>query len=320
MSAAAPAPAAVDAFPAPDGTGHLALNVYVWGEREQDRVMTEALGPALAALRDDGALRRLWLHRFDVRGPHLMAVLGGPLHRSGEVRARLAAALDAYLADAPSPVVLDADTLRRRHDDCRGRALNPVDAREGFAPNNSYAFGAQDPAEAYVFRRAEGMDTAALEPLLADLALWSVARLRAGSGAGTAVAWMAGLTGALRGAGLEPEGFWRYYASTLLLRGTERILAAHPEVVAGLPNLIGAPNLATLGGAWNAAEAAPPAWPGAPALAAVVAASSASDEARHVFVRELCHGVFAQLNQLVRIRIPLVLYAWHRTLLQTAPQ
>jgi hypothetical protein len=320
VTAAAPAPACVEAFPGGGGMGHLALNVYVWGDAEQDRVAVEALAPALRALREDGALRRVWVHRFDVRGPHLMAVLGGPLDRMDEVQARLSAALDAYLSAAPSEVVLDADTLRRRHDDCRGRALNPVDAREGFAPNNTYAFAAQDPAEAYVFRAAQGVDAAALEPLLADLALWSVGRLRAGSSTGTAVAWMAGLTNALRGAGLEPEGFWRYYASTLLMRGTERILAADPEVVAGLPNLIGEPNLAALGGAWSAAEDAPPPWPGAPALAALVAASSASPVERHGFVRELCHAVFAQLNLHVRIRIPLVLYAWHRTISETAPR
>ena len=320
MNAPALAPAPVAAFPAAGGMGHLALNVYVWGDAEQDRVMTEALLPTLRGLRHGGALRRLWLHRFDVRGPHLMGVLGGPIHRMDEVQIRLSAALDAYLSMSPSEVEIDGETLRRRHADCRGRALNPLDEQDGFAANNTYAFSAQDPAEAYVFRAAEGMSVSVLEPLLADLALWSAERLRAGSSTWTAVAWMAGLTEALRGAGLEPEGFWRYYASTLLLRGTERILAADPELVEGLPALIGEPNRAALGAAWDAAEKGSPGWPDVAILAALVAGSSASARARHGFVRELCHAVFAQLNLHVRIRIPLVLYAWHRTLAQADPR
>jgi hypothetical protein len=296
------------------GHAHQTLNVYLWDDGEQDRALTEALAPTLRALREDAALRRAWVHRFDVRGPHLMVVLGGPAERADEVRRRLAAALDAHLAAAGEAGELDTEVLRRRHAECRGRALNPLDALDGFAPNRSYAFAGQDPAEAYVFRRAAGMDVLALEPLLAELAGWCADRVRAGGTTASAVGWVAGLTRGMREAGLPPAPFWRYYASTLLLSLTARIQASDPEIVAGLPRLVGERNERVLGRMWDEAEAAPSAWPGASELVRIAAAAEVEEEARHLFLRELSHGVFAQLGLHVQIRIPLVLYAWQRTL------
>lgn len=289
-----------------------ALNVYFWDLPEQNRLMTECVGPAVGALRDGGALERFWYDRFDTRGPHVLVLLGGPEARAAEVRGRLSAALDDYLARAPSPRVIEREELELRHRQCRGKHLCSLDLLPGFEPNNSYRW-ADDPEDAYIMRRPPGMDGRALNPLLADQALWSIDRLREGATTATAVRWAAGLTAALERAGADPAEVWRFYSASLVLRLRQAIAAEDPAVVDGLPRLIGERNVAVFDGLWDRARDAAPVWPGMGAVAACIAAQPPSPERTH-FVRELIHAVLAQLDQFVRFRIPLSLYAWHRTL------
>ena len=300
--------------PASPSGVHLALNVYVWDRDAQDLLLVQGLGSAVRALVRSGAIHRLWLHRFDVRGPHVMLVLGTPPEEGARVKRCLSKTLREWMTSHPCTTVLEDDELQRRHRECRGRALNPIDRRPGFAANNSFAWASQDPRTAYVFRKAVGIDPIALETLLMELSLWSLTRLATGARSGCAVAWVAGLTQAFQAQGVDPEPFWRFYASTLLLSLSVPILDLDPAVVSRLPHWVGPHNMLWLDHAWRAAGAGASNWEGFPILARLVETSNAEASFRHAFVRELCHSVFAQLSLWVSIRIPIVLYAWHRTL------
>jgi hypothetical protein len=286
-----------------------ALNVYFWDFTEQNRLLAECVGPAVHALRRGGALEHFWFDRFDTRGPHLVLLLDAAAGRDGEVRAGLQAALDAYLAHAPSTRVLAAEELELRHAQCRGKHLCSLDLEPGVEPNNSHRW-VDVPDDALVLRSPPGMDARRLKALLTDQALWSIDQLRTGGTA--AVRWAAGLTAALERAGLDAAAVWRFYASTLMPRFREAILAQDSALVEGLPRLIGAGNAAVFDRLWDPArDAGPDA--AMDALARAVAAEPSADE-RTLFVRRFAHIVLAQLDQFVRFRIPLSLNAWHRTL------
>lgn len=294
----------------------LALNVYFWDFAEQNRLLAECVGPAAHALLGAGALEHFWFDRFDTRGPHLVLLLDAAADREGEVRAGLQTALDAYLARAPSTRVLDPGELELRHAQCRGKHLCSLDLVPGVEPNNSYRW-VDVPEDALVLRSAPGMDARAVKPLLTDQALWSVDQLRAGGTTAAAVRWAAGLTGALERAGLDAAAVWRFYASTLMPRFRSAIAAEDPALVEELPRLIGPGNVAVFDRLWDPARRTEAVWEGMDALARAVAAESSVD-GRTLFVRRFTHIVLAQLDQFVRFRIPLALYAWHRTLPQPA--
>ncbi|HEX2080632.1 MAG TPA: lantibiotic dehydratase C-terminal domain-containing protein [Longimicrobium sp.] len=293
-----------------------ALNVYFWDFAEQNRLLTECVGPAVHALRGGGALEHFWFSRFDTRGPHLVLLLDPAASREEEVHAGLEAVLDAYLSRAPSTRVLDREELERRHAQCRGRHLCSLDLIPGVEPNNSYRW-VDVPADALVLRSTPGMDAHAVKALLTDQALWSVDQLRAGGATATAVRWAAGLTAALERAGVDAATVWRAYASSLIPRFRDAIAAEDPTVVEGLPRLIGPGNVAVFDRLWDPAQRAEAVWAGMDALARAIAAATSVDE-RTVFVRRFTHIVLAQLDQFVRFRIPLALYAWYRTLPQPA--
>jgi hypothetical protein len=292
-----------------------ALNVYFWDFAEQNRLLAECVRPAVHALLDQGALEHFWFDRFDTRGPHLVLLLDAAADREGEVRDGLQGALDAYLARAPSTRVLEPEELELRHAQCRGKHLCSLDLLPGVEPNNSYSW-VDVPRDALVLRPTPGMDAPVVKALLTDQALWSVDQLRAGGTTAAAVRWAAGLTSALERTGLDAAAVWRFYASTLIPRFRDAITAEDPSVIEGLPRLIGPGNVAVFDRLWDPARDAGPA-AGLDALARAVAMESSVDE-RTLFVRRFTHIVLAQLDQFVRFRIPLALYAWHRTLPQSA--
>lgn len=293
-----------------------ALNVYFWDFAEQNRLLTECVGPAVHALLGAGALEHFWFDRFDTRGPHVVLLMDAAPEREDEVRDVLGAAVDAYLARAPSTRVLQPEELERRHAQCRGKHLCSLDRVAGVEPNNSRRW-VDVPDDALVLRCPPGMDARAARALLTDQALWSIDQLRAGGTTAAAVRWAAGLTATLERAGLDAAAVWRTYASTLLPRFRSAILAEDAEMIDALPRLIGPANAAVFDRIWDPARQAGAVWAGMDDLARAVAAEPVADE-RARFVRRMTHIVLAQLDQFVRFRIPLSLYAWHRTLPQPA--
>jgi hypothetical protein len=290
---------------------HLALNVYVWGDSEQERLLTDCLGPTARELWDAGRLRRFWVHRFDARGPHVTALLGAPAEHAEEVRRRVDTRLGRHLLRSPSTALLAPAELQERHDACRGSRLTSLDALPGFAENNSYAF-ADQPADAYPFGRVAGTAEAAeMERLLGEQTFWSVEQLRAGTAALGPVRWVAALDRGIARAGADPVGFWRAYASTLFPSLRERIAGGDAEVAAKLGARIGERNRAVFGRIWPGDGVDAPTRARAERLAELALGLDARDPAHPwSFTRELTHAVLAQLGLPVMLRIPLILYAW----------
>jgi hypothetical protein len=292
----------------------LSLNLYLDGWTEQTAALVEALGPAFGELHAAGALRRLWLTRFDARGPHLFVFLSTSPGGADAARARLGAALDAWLAANPERETIGPEERERRHAECRGKQLGPLDAAEGFAAPGSYAFAGQPPGAYpfYVFP-----DRPALWALLAELVLRNLGRLAAGaSPTGVGLRWLAAVDRALAAGGADPAEYWRYHATTLLMPLAERLEREEAAVLDALPRTVGERNRAAFDGVWAEPED-PAAGPAARRLVEAVWAG-ATPGRRLAVLREANHCALLQLGIPVRTHVPVVLYGWLRNL-QPAP-
>jgi len=299
-----------------DAVEHLALNVYRWGEDAQDRVVARCVGPAVRALVDAGAVRRFWFTRFDARGPHVALFVGAPADRAEEAGAALSDAIGRGMAADPCTAVIAPEELEKRHDACRGAELSSIDAEPGFAPGDSLRI-APHPADGFLLRETATVADAAqdeLWELMTELALWSAGRLGAQDAAGAAAHWIAAVDGALHRAGAPAEGWWRWYATTLMVGLADRIRDGGDDFAAAIPALLGERNLAAMERVWAEADRSPRRWEGVGRLIELVAADDGrrTELQRFRLFRLLNHSVLAQLARPVRLRTPLALFAWHR--------
>ncbi len=293
---------------------HLGVVAYVWGARHQDRLLLECLAPAVTELRRQGLARGFWFDRFDVRGPHLFALLSVPREAAPEISTRLAARIGEHLAAHPSTTEHSPEHLAQRHEASRQRRQCEPDGRTGFGANNSFEIF-EHPARGYPFWLSAGLPGEdELWNLVADLTLWTVGELAARPGTPALEAaqrWVASVTTELRRAGTQPADYWLHHAPTLipdLFAGMppEQRAATLTELAAG----VGAhhPGLAA---AWREAEAGP-VWPGLPRIIGLVLAGSGGG-APWPLLREIDHTVLKQLGVPAVLQIPPVLYAWRRS-------
>ncbi len=291
---------------------HLALNVYQWQWDRQDGLLVHCLGPVMQELRSEGLVHRFWFYRFDARGPHVSVVLDVPETAETEVRARLGARLDGYLAARPCEGGLSLAELEQRHAECRGKQLCATDAEPGFAPNNSYRL-AEHPSEKDPLWMAAITHGDDVRRLTFDLALWTIEQLRRGAGTAAAVRWIAAVDHALRRAAGPTDAYWRYHATTLLPRLGERLERDPARVFAALPALVGESNRRVFSRVWSEVEEGLPVWPHLDDLVALLLGDGAAPPSSwQRLVRSLDHSVLHQLRQPVRLHLPLVLFAWLR--------
>lgn len=290
---------------------HFALNVYQWASDAQDQLLAECLGPAARALGREGLVSRFWFYRSDVRGPHLGTVFASA-DDAGEACAIFKARLDVYLAAFPCTAIPAAGELEKRHAECRGAVLCAIDAEPGLAPNNSYCF-APHPADGFFLRQTSLVaEQDELWSFLNELASWSISRLGPDAPR-TAVRWIAAVDGALRRAALPAEACWRYYATTLRVGMKDQLQADEESVVGALPRMLGDRNLAALSRVWAEVEDAPQWAPLDELVRRVMADDGRALDERVRLLRTLNHSVLSQLGQPANLRIPLVLYAWLRS-------
>ncbi|HET6232123.1 MAG TPA: lantibiotic dehydratase C-terminal domain-containing protein, partial [Longimicrobiaceae bacterium] len=294
---------------------HLAVNVYHWGETEQNRLMTQCVGPTLRPLWEAGKLDRFWFHRYDARGPHVLLLLSVPEAGEDEVLGLLSAALDEYLAESPSAAVIDDAELEKRHRMCRGGVLCSLDEGSDIAPNNSFGIVERAP-NGYPFQYVSGApdEDAELWRTMGELSFWSIRHLGPGREDRAVVRWAAAQDRALVEAGLDAEPFWRFYACTLLHVLVTRLETEEAVVLAALPGWVGEKNTGVFDRLWGLEESDPVVTDAAREMARRAAAVPDGDlPARWWPVREITHCTFAQLNHFVRKRLPIVLYAWSRS-------
>jgi hypothetical protein len=226
--------------------------------------------------------------------------------------------LGIYFANHPSTEVLSPERLAELHSETRGKALCAEDALPGMAANNSFAFFAHD-RRGYPFALSAGLPgEAELWPLLDDLARWAIRQIAAraeGSLVGVAVRWAAGLDAALEETGLA-QGYWRFHATTLVLPLEERLATAEEEVLGSLPSTVGEKNRATFSRVWESVATEGPGWPHLRRLVELAAPPNDARPAAWRFraLREAVHCGWKQLGLPVQLHIPLVLFAWNRSL------
>jgi hypothetical protein len=299
---------------------HLGVTIYVWGDAHQNRLLVECLQPAARELRERGRCAWFWYERFDARGPHIFAIFTVRRDAGDDVARDLGRRIAAYLTAQPSTDVLSPEVLATRHAECRDKRQCAVDGEPGMAANNTYRMF-EHPSGGVPFVLAEGMAAAraqALWGLVDDLASWAIAQIAPPAlqvPVTTAARWLAALDGALRAAGLEPEGYWRYHASTLLVGLEQGLAASEADVLRSLPSSIGEKNRQALSRVWQYAEATGPIWAPLHALVDLVASEPGWPiEDRRRLLRKLVHTALKQLGLPVAQHIPMVLFAWHRSL------
>jgi Lantibiotic biosynthesis dehydratase C-term len=294
---------------------HLGLVVYLWGREEQSRLVMDCLAPAVRELRQAG-LTHFWFNRFDARGPHVFALFTLPAGEATRAEQLLAGRLEPYLGANPGRQELTGDDLAQRHRACRGATLCAVDAQPGFGERDSFHLFTHPP-DGYPFSIGRGpRDAEALWNLLDDLTGWAVAQLAKNPDApatDAGAALLAALAEALARRHATPEDYWRYHASTLLRRlGGLPDRHSRDEILGRLSRALGENNEARLAAAWAASG---PPWPATPRLAELIVEEGGSGSIQPwVVLREIVHVALRQLAIPVRLELPLVLYAWKRSL------
>jgi hypothetical protein len=288
--------------------------VYHWGIEAQDRFLIEFLGPAARELHCEGLAEGFWFTRFDARGPHLLALFTPRRGGEPEIVERLSQRVTDYLARRPSAACPDHDELAVRHAACRGKWLCEMDRQAGIAANNSYCFFSH-PADGYPFSLTAGLsDCGALWQLLEDLAFWTIAKLEAPQAA--ALRWVAGFELCLRAATDQSAQYWRFHLLLNLPALRDRTTSAQEEALEVLFRSLGANNQRIFGQVWQeAANAASPPWPHLASLVELaLAASAVHGERRWGLLREIVHWTLGQLGMPIKLQLPLLLYAWSRSM------
>jgi hypothetical protein len=285
---------------------YLGCNVYFWGEREQDRLLFECVKPLAEELGSG-----LFCARFDARGPHVMMLFRTTPAADGELRARIAAAIEAYLASSRSLASPGAEELEARHAACLGKALCSADRAPGLAPNNSWVLFEQTEQD-YPFNLAsDAAERDELWRLRGEVVRWALGLLGATSRGGVtaaAVRWMAALSRGIRAAGEAPAPCWRYMAGRVLVGLTERAEAEEPTA-AKLFSLVGEKNCQALSRLWRGGET--PLESDLHQLVRLIVADDGRPlERRRALLRDLAHATLILLGVTVKEQVPLLLFAW----------
>jgi hypothetical protein len=294
---------------------HLGACVYYWGDQEQNRLLLDGVRPWALEARRCGLAERLWYCRFDARGPHVFALFATAAESRAALGAFLSSHIQGFLSNSPSAAVLSPDELQRRHEDCRGKALCAEHREPGFAPNNSFSLFDHDPS-GYPLQLSAAMRAAdEFWWRTGELTLWTLDQLEGGRGQAAAVRWLAAMHAALQRRRLPAEEYWRMHASTLIPSLAARLEAEGQAALDSVTRAIGERNREAFSRIWND--------PGAEGrlgfdvdgiVGPVVADDGRAVRERFDVLREVNHCVLSQLGHKVRLHIPMVLFAWQRSL------
>ena len=308
----------------PDRPHHLGVNVYLSDPELQSELVTRCLAPAAARMHGENGGARFWFTRFDARGPHVLALFtpprgadGGTAEATDAAEARLRGALEDHLRDLPSPAPPPADEVRRRHQECRGKALCEADRLPGLAAEGSY-LPFRHPADGYPYHLGRDLeDPAALHRQMGEVCRWVVDHLREGSAGAALASWMTRLDLHLAERSLARD-YWALHAATLLPALRDAPPQGDEERVATLRAALGDGNRRQLARHWREAASDGPAPPPVAALVDTVVGGSGPkgrDPARvAATLREITHCSLIQLGHPVRSHLPWVLYGWLRSL------
>lgn len=296
---------------------YLGLAIYRWGWRFQNHLLTTWLGPAVAELKREKAGRTFWFDRFDTRGPHLSIVLKLTDVNLSEAEPRVTSSLARYLAAFPSTESLTPDEVAALHKACRGKMQCQADRLPGLAENDTF-LAYEHPSWDFPFSLSQGLEAEEeLWGLVGELSARSIAELAADRPAPmkAAVRWIAETDLSLESGGLDAAAYWRHHASTLLLPLQQQLATQEERVLRELTGWIGEANRRQFEPIFDEVEGDGEPWPHLPRL---VELASARDESlpggRWALLREIQHSTLKQLGLGVALHVPLILYAWSRSL------
>jgi hypothetical protein len=292
---------------------YFGANIYFWGSAEQDRLLVQGVRTWARETRQRGLARGLWYFRFDTRGPHVFLLFTSSAEKEPELRQYLETRISDFLRTQPSREFLGAEEIEKRHTECRGKVFNAGDFEPGFPGNNSFLTFSHggDQYPFHLFERLHQSND--LWRRLNQVALWAIDHLE-GDATAAAIDWIAAVDEALRAGGFPGEAYWRFHASTLLLRLQERLAANETEVLELVPRLVSDTNRTIFSQAWEKAANGSKLEIDAAGLVSLIMSDSCPLEHRLRVLREVNHSVLAQLGQWVKFHIPLVVYAWSRNL------
>lgn len=291
----------------------LGLVVYRADRPGQNRCLVDCLGPALDGLAEQtwGSVGpgRFWVDRYDLRGPHLMALLEVSASHHAKAAQKLEQRLRTWLDDHPADTGPSAGEIEQRHLGCRGRTMCEADTLPGMAANDTYHLF-EHPADGFPFGLGRNLpDHDVLWRHLAAVPPWLIRQLGTSTGSdpvSAALGWLVAVDRALDalggGEGREALSYWRYHASTLIPG------APIEQIATRLPELIGPRNLAAFDNAWGLLESVADPIPGLPWVVETLTATTP----HYQFLREIDHTVLRALGLPSALQAPMVLFAWHR--------
>jgi hypothetical protein len=297
-------------------TIYCGTNIYYWGTAEQNHLLLHGVRTWARYAREKTLAQSFWYFRFDTRGPHLFLLFATTVKAEPALRHYLETSIAEFLKNQPSTHPLSQEDIEKRHKECRGKAFNVADFEPGFAENNSFAAFRHD-STYYPLNFTSGMPLAdALWHRLDDIAFWAIDQLE-GSPAATAIRWLAAVDQALHRGGFAAEAYWRFHACTLLLPLRERLAANEAEVIEMVPRLVSENNRKVFSAAWEQVAHENCLKVDVEGLVAFIMHDTGrTQEQLFLILREINHGVMAQLGQWVKFQIPVIVYAWSRNLPQ----
>jgi hypothetical protein len=295
---------------------YVGINIYFWGESEQRRLLLTGLQPWARASRASGLAEGFWYCQFDARGPHIFALFTTKSENREALVEYLRDQVRAFLLRAPSTETPDLGVLLRRHSECRGKILCAPDRGDDIAPNNSFALFDHE-VDGYPLWMSSGMESAAEFWQLQDrLTFWVLANLENGTQRVAAIGWLAAVGRVLGTLTVPAEEYWQNHALTLIPALADRLKEQHhaTEMLPWLTAALGETNIHNLRVAWAAQVRL--GFDVERLVRLILADDGRSIDQRLHVLREINHITLIQLDQPVRLHIPLVLYAWKRELLQ----
>jgi hypothetical protein len=291
------------------------VNIYYWGETEQNRLLCEALPGWSRLARHLDAGSRMWYCRFDARSPHIFALFSTSEAQEPALRTLLDDRVRTFLAEFPSACNLSASALEERHRACRGKALSPIDRLDGLADNNSFVLFRHDSC-GYPFHRMAGtVERHQLSRWLSRLSCWSIGALKESSTL-AAARWLAAVDHAIANTiAAQPglaESYWRYHAGTLVVN--HEGAADADQLVPLLPKLVSGRNREKLSAIWDDPRVPERAGLDFGGLMRFVFDGRRPVPRSFELLRELNHTVLGQLGVWLTVQLPIILYAWQRNL------
>jgi hypothetical protein len=302
-------------FASPSSGFYVGANIYYWGDAEMRRLLLEGLRPWTVAARSRGLAHHLWWSRFDIRGPHMVALFSTTVERQPALCRFLNRRISDFLLRSPSNVELSAEVLEERHRRCKGKAICVAEQAVGLAPNNSFLLFTQADTEYPISLFSDLQDKKEFWRYLDALAFWAIERAQ-GRIVETAIRWLATVDRALRCHRVPAEDYWCFHSTTLFVYPNHKSWESRRgELQQWLPRAISEKNKVVFADVWSGIRAGEDLGFDVNGLIETALANDGrSWDRRFLLLREINHQLFLQLGLMVKFAVPLILYAWHRSL------